>query len=80
MSTLASTSESQAIAKKVYRAFFSPSRYEVKPSDREIIEWGNNYRIPFEDGELAVTVWGSNVLDIAWWLTTSPRTVTLTER
>ena len=60
MSTVISTSESQAIVKKVYRAFFSPSKYEVKPPDREIIEWGNNYRIPFEDGELAVTVWGSS--------------------
>ena len=26
---------------------------------REIIEWGNNYRIPFEGGELAVTTWGN---------------------
>ena len=50
----------QGIVKKVYQAFFSPTRYEVKPSDREIIEWGNNYRVPFEDGELAVTTWGSN--------------------
>jgi pimeloyl-ACP methyl ester carboxylesterase len=50
----------QAIVKKVYQAFFSPARYEVKPSDREVIEWGNNYRIPFEGGELAVTTWGSN--------------------
>jgi len=60
MSTVTSTNESQAIVKKVYRAFFSPSRYEVKPTDREIIEWGNNYRIPFDGGELAVTTWGSS--------------------
>lgn len=60
MSTLTSTSESEAIGKKVYRAFFSPSKYEVKPTDREIIEWGNNYRLPFDGGELAVTTWGSN--------------------
>ena len=26
--------------------------------DREIIEWGTNYRIPFMGGELAVTSWG----------------------
>jgi pimeloyl-ACP methyl ester carboxylesterase len=60
MSTVISTNESQAIVKKVYHAFFSPSRYEVKPIDREIIEWGNNYRIPFDGGKLAVTTWGSS--------------------
>ena len=59
MSSVTSTSESQAIVKKVYRAFFGPSRYEVKPSEREIVDWGNSYRLPFEGGELAVTTWGS---------------------
>lgn len=59
MATLESTTK-QHVVKKVYQAFFSPSRYEVKPTDREIIEWGNNYRIPFVGGELAVTTWGSN--------------------
>ena len=54
------TTKQQGIVKKVYQAFFGPTRYEVKPADREVIEWGNNYRIPFEDGELAVTTWGSN--------------------
>ena len=44
--------------KKTYQAFFSPSRYEVKASDREVIEWGNNYRVPYRGGELAVTTWG----------------------
>ena len=61
MATLESTTTNrQGIVKKVYQAFFSPSRYEVKPSDREVVEWGNNYRIPFDGGELAVTAWGSN--------------------
>jgi pimeloyl-ACP methyl ester carboxylesterase len=50
----------QGIVKKVYQAFFSPARYEVKPSERETIEWGNNYRIPFDGGELAVTTWGKS--------------------
>lgn len=50
----------QAIVKKIYRAFFGPSRYEEKAQDRETIEWGNNYRIPFEGGELAVTTWGNS--------------------
>jgi pimeloyl-ACP methyl ester carboxylesterase len=58
MSTVASSDTSQAIVKKVYRAFFSPSKYEVKTIDQSIIERGNNFRIPFEGGELAVTTWG----------------------
>ncbi len=32
MTTLESTTKSQAIVKKVYQAFFSPSQYEVKLS------------------------------------------------
>jgi pimeloyl-ACP methyl ester carboxylesterase len=60
MSALTSTSESQAVVKKVYRAFFSPGKYEVKPTEQEVLEWGNNYRLPFDGGELAVTTWGSN--------------------
>lgn len=59
MTTLENT-KNQAIVKKVYQAFFAPSRYEEKSSDREVIEWGNNYRIPFDEGELAVTSWGKN--------------------
>jgi pimeloyl-ACP methyl ester carboxylesterase len=59
MSNVESTHEFQAIVKKVYRAFFGPSRYVIKSAEREVIEWGNNYRIPFEGGELAVTTWGS---------------------
>ena len=58
MSTLTSASESQAIAKKVYRAFFSPSKYEVKSTEQAVLERGTNFRIPFEGGELAVTTWG----------------------
>ncbi|HEX9839616.1 MAG TPA: alpha/beta fold hydrolase [Anaerolineales bacterium] len=58
MSTVISTSESQAIVKKVYRAFFGPSKYEVKSTDQAILARGNNTRIPFEGGELAVTTWG----------------------
>ena len=61
MATLEPTAtKQQGIVKKVYQAFFSPARYEVKPTEREVIEWGNNYRIPFEGGELAITTWGSH--------------------
>lgn len=60
MSTVVSTDQSQTIVKRVYRAFFSPSRYEVKPAEQEIVDWGNNYQLPYEGGELAVTTWGSS--------------------
>lgn len=50
----------QSMVHKAYQAFFSPSQYEVKPKDREIIERGNNYRLPCADGELAVTTWGES--------------------
>ena len=60
MSTDVSVPEAQVIVKKVYRAFFGPAKYEAKSSDREVIEWGNNYRLPFDGGELAVTTWGGN--------------------
>lgn len=61
MTTLDSaTSKMQAIVRKTYQAFFSPSRYEEKSSDRTVIERGNNYRIPFDGGELAVTTWGES--------------------
>ena len=52
--------ESQAIVKKIYRAFFTPNKYEVKSTDEAIIARGKNYRIPFEGGELAVTAWGES--------------------
>jgi pimeloyl-ACP methyl ester carboxylesterase len=61
MTTLeTNTFENQALMKKVYQAFFSPAQYEVKSADREIIARGNNYRIPFDGGELAVTTWGES--------------------
>jgi pimeloyl-ACP methyl ester carboxylesterase len=60
MSAVPTTSESQAIVKKVYRAFFSPGKYEVKPSEQEALDWGSNYRLPFQDGELAATTWGKS--------------------
>lgn len=58
MTTLESGTKFQVIVKKAYQAFFSPSQYEVKPKDREIIQSGNNYRLPYEAGEIAVTTWG----------------------
>lgn len=58
MTTFGPRTRHQTIVQKAYKAFFSPSRYEVKSADREVLERGNSYRIPFEGGELAVTAWG----------------------
>ncbi len=58
MTASRSTVELQVVVKKVYRAFFSPAQYEVKSAERAVLERGNNSRIPFEGGELAVTTWG----------------------
>lgn len=60
MTALETNVKNQAIIKKVYQAFFSPAKYEVKASQKEVIDWGNNYRLPFADGELAVTTWGGD--------------------
>ncbi|MFN8413288.1 MAG: alpha/beta hydrolase [Anaerolineales bacterium] len=54
------STESQTILKKVYRAFFGPAKYEVKSTDQAILDRGKNSRIPFADGELAVTTWGES--------------------
>ncbi len=60
MTTLETTAfKHQAIVEKAYQAFFNPPQYEVKPRDRKVIEQGNNYRLPFDGGELAVTTWGN---------------------
>ena len=47
-----------AFVNKAYQAFFSPLQYEEKPVDREVIKRGNNYQLPVDGGELAVTTWG----------------------
>lgn len=69
MATLTSNLESQAIVKKMYRAFFGPAKYEIKSTDEAILERGDNFRVPFEDGELAVTTWGNGpaVLLVHGW-------------
>lgn len=60
MAALETKTKYQGIVKKAYQAFFSPSQYEVKPKDREIIESGNSYRVPYDAGEIAVTTWGES--------------------
>ena len=58
MSVITPVSESQIIAKKMYKAFFTPNQYEVKSSDEEILKSGNNFKVKYDAGELAVTTWG----------------------
>jgi pimeloyl-ACP methyl ester carboxylesterase len=71
MNTLeAAALKHQAIVKKTYQAFFSPSQYEVKSVDQAILERGTTDRVPFEGGELAVTTWGNagpNILLMHGW-------------
>jgi hypothetical protein len=47
MSTVISASEAQPIVKKVYRSFFSPSKYEAKSTD-QAVNW------PSQPGEKAL--------------------------
>jgi pimeloyl-ACP methyl ester carboxylesterase len=58
LASQSASTKHQEFAKKVYRAFLSPSRYETKPADREVIERGRNYRHSSGNGALAVTTWG----------------------
>ncbi len=64
MSVVTPASESQAMVKKVYKVFFTPNKYEVKPSDEAILKSGNNFKVKYDvslnggAGELAVTTWG----------------------
>lgn len=59
MTALETTQTKQpGIVKQVYRTFFSPARYEMKSTEQAVLERGNNYRVPFSGGELAVTTWG----------------------
>lgn len=52
--------DSQALVKRVYRAFFGPPKYEAKSEDQAALARGYTYRLPFGDGELAVTTWGQS--------------------
>lgn len=58
MSTSPSTRQNEMIARKVYRAFFRPGKYEPKSTDQAILARGTSARIPFDGSELAVTTWG----------------------
>ena len=58
MSVVTPANESQGIVKKVYKAFFTPNQYEIKTQDKEILKSGNNFKVKYEAGELAVTTWG----------------------
>jgi pimeloyl-ACP methyl ester carboxylesterase len=54
-----STLESQALIQRVYRAFFSPGKYDVKSAEQAVLQHGRDSRIPFDGGKLVVTTWGN---------------------
>jgi pimeloyl-ACP methyl ester carboxylesterase len=58
MSVVTPTNETQIILKKIYKAFFTPGKYEVKQQDEEILKSGNNFKVEYEAHQLAVTTWG----------------------
>ncbi|HEX5839624.1 MAG TPA: alpha/beta fold hydrolase [Anaerolineales bacterium] len=60
MTTVQPMTNTQGIVKKAYLAFFSPPKYELKSSDREILERGTTYRTSYTGGELAVSTWGKS--------------------
>ncbi|HEY6073502.1 MAG TPA: alpha/beta fold hydrolase, partial [Anaerolineales bacterium] len=62
--TSETAADPQAFVRRMYRAFFSPPRYEAKSEDQAVLERGENYRLPFADGELAVTAWGKGGLAV----------------
>ena len=49
-----------SVVKRAYQAFFSPSQYEVKAADRDILDRGNTYRVPYRAGDVVITVWGDH--------------------
>ncbi|MCC7117973.1 MAG: alpha/beta hydrolase [Anaerolineales bacterium] len=57
--------EKQALVKKAYKVFFTPGKYEVKPTEAEILKNGNNLTVQHDVPatgaalELAVTAWGN---------------------
>jgi pimeloyl-ACP methyl ester carboxylesterase len=57
--TTADLARRQTLVHKIYQAFFTPPRYEVKHADRDLLDRGLAYRLPFAGGELAVTTWGT---------------------
>jgi len=58
MSLVTPVRESQVSVKKVYKAFFTPKKHEAKSSDIEILKSGNNFKVKYDAGDLAVTTWG----------------------
>ena len=53
-----STLKQRLIVKKAYQAFFSPGKREEAAAEREIIQRGKTYRLPYSGGQLAVSTWG----------------------
>jgi len=60
MATLDPKADSEALVTRLYHAFFGPAKYETKPADQEVLDRGENYRLPFAGGTLAVSSWGNS--------------------
>lgn len=59
MATLESEKMVQpAIVAKAYQAFFTPQKYETKPSEQAVLARGKTDRLPYAGGDLAATSWG----------------------
>jgi len=52
--------EPKAITKNLYRDFFTPAQYKVKPAEQAILDQGIKSRLAFPGGELSLTTWGSD--------------------
>jgi len=52
--------ESQTVIKRLYRTFFTPQEYKVKPTEQAILDKGTGSRLSFMDRELVLTTWGSD--------------------
>jgi pimeloyl-ACP methyl ester carboxylesterase len=55
-----SMTDPEALTTRLYRLFFGPARYEMKPADQAILDRGSDYRLPYAGGTLAVTTWGNS--------------------
>jgi len=54
------TWESQSVIKRLYRTFFTPQKYEVKPTEQALLEKGTQSRLSFLNRDLVLTTWGSD--------------------
>jgi len=54
------TVDSQAAVNRLYRAFFTPPKYEVRPAEQDVLKLGTRSHLTFSDGKLILTTWGKD--------------------